>query len=221
AALGQPTNCSLQVDTFFLANPDLSSEQSTQWSVGVVYDPVEWLDLSLDYYNIEVEDTISSIGAQDIINSDLDPATYGPIPPGLSITRAANGRITEIIAGYANQGILTNKGWDFRANTNFDLGNWGELSNSLQVSKTVEFEIDDGLGNISCYVGCSSVNGYPDLRAVLLNNWTIGDFTFGWNVNYIGDNGPNGGYATNDVQLSWKAPWNATIAVGAINAGNR
>jgi len=65
---------SVQVDTFFIANPGLSSEQSTQFSLGVVYDPVDWLDLSLDYYNIEVEDNISQISAQDIINSDLDPA---------------------------------------------------------------------------------------------------------------------------------------------------
>jgi iron complex outermembrane receptor protein len=220
-ALGQPSTCQLQVDTFFQANPNLASEQSEQWSVGVVYDPTEWLDLSLDYYSIEVEDTISQIGAQDIINSDLDPATYGPIPGGLSITRLPNGRITRIVAGYANQGTLSTTGWDFKANTNFDLGNWGELTNQLSVSKVREYEIDDGIGNVTCYIGCTSLLGYPDLRATLLNNWTMGDFTVGWNINYIGDNGRVGSYATNDLQLSWKAPWNATVAIGATNIGNR
>ena len=71
-----------------------------------MYDPFEWLDLSVDYYNIKVADTISQISAQDIINMDLDPASWGAIPAGLSITRRADGSIDEIVAGYANEGDL-------------------------------------------------------------------------------------------------------------------
>ncbi|MBW8368539.1 MAG: TonB-dependent receptor [Arenimonas sp.] len=223
AALGEPTTCQLQVDTFFLANPDLSSETSEQFSVGVVYDPFEWLDVSLDYYDITVNNTISQISAQDIINSDLDPATFGPIPPGLSITRNASGRITEIIAGFANQGTLSTNGLDLKINTNFELGTYGELNSQLAVSYIRSYEIDDGIGNVTEFTG---LRGTPDLRAGLANNWTYGDFTVGWNVNYIDSQfngtGPTvGGYATNDVQLSWKAPWNGTIAMGATNVGNR
>src|SRR5690606_17371475 len=127
AALGEPSTCQLQVDTYFQANPNLESEQSTQFSVGLVWDPLEWLDVSVDYYNIEVDNTISQITPQAIINSDLDPITYGPIPPGMSITRRPNGAIDEIIAGYANQGTLKTAGFDFRATTNLDFGNYGQL----------------------------------------------------------------------------------------------
>ena len=49
------------------------------------------------------------------------------------------------------------------------------------------------------------------------------DFIF--NTNYIegqeDSTGQVGGYATNDVQVAWDAPWNATIAVGATNVGDR
>jgi len=224
-ALSAAPTCQLQVDTFFLANPDLASENSDQFSVGVVYDPFEWLDVSLDYYNIEVENTISQIGAQDIINSDLNPGVFGPIPPGLSIVRNPNnGAIRNITAGYANQGTLSTDGYDFRVGTNFDLGNWGELSNDLTVSYVNSYEVDDGIGNVTEFAGRL---GTPDLRAGLLNTWALGDFTFGWNVNYI-DGQTNGtaassvgGYATNDLQVAWKAPWNGTIAFGATNVGNR
>ncbi|MBW8312515.1 MAG: TonB-dependent receptor [Rhizobium sp.] len=218
AALGEPTSCQLQVDTYYIANPNLESEQSTQFSVGAVWDPVEWLDLSLDYYNIEVENTISQITAQNIIDSDLDPATNGPIPSGLGIVRRASGAIDHINAGFANRGTLQTDGWDFRANTNFDFGNKGELQNNLTVSYINNYEIDDGIGNITEY---EDIIGYPVLRANLANTWTFGDFTAGWNVNYIGSNGPVGGYATNDVQLSWKAPWNGTLTLGATNVGDR
>ena len=226
-ALGEPTTCQLQVDTFFQANPDLSSEQSKQYSVGVVYDPFEWLDMSLDYWNIEVDDTISQIGAQDVINCDLFPEIYGNCPAGTSITRFANGRINQIVSGYANAGLLETDGIDFRLNTNFDFGDMGEMTNTLSVAHVFHYDITDQGGFTTQYVGNGDpILGTPETRATLLNNWTYGDFTVGWNVNYIGPNGSNdgnkvGGYATNDVQLSWKAPWNATLAIGATNVGDR
>lgn len=216
----------VQVDTYYIANPTLKSEQSTQWSLGVVYDPTDWLDLSLDYYNIEIEDNISSISAQDIVNMDLEPETYGAIPSGLSITRdPVNGRILEITAGYANVGKLETTGFDFRANTDFDFGNAGRLQNRLTVSYINKYDIIDGGGNKVSYDG---ILGYPDLRATLANDWTWGDFGVAWNINYIDGQQTGssttqqvGGYATNDVQLTWSAPWNAKIAVGATNVGDR
>ena len=221
---------SVQVDTYFIANPSLSSEQSDQYSIGVVYDPVEWLDLSVDYYNIKVADTISSIGASDIINMDLDPATWGTIPAGLSITRrASDGAITEIIAGYANEGDLRTDGVDFRANTDFDFGGAGRLQNRLTVSWINKYEITTINGEVVDSIGQM---GAPKLRANLSNDWSLGDWNFTWNVNYIdGQQNPNtstgaagarvGGYATNDVQVAWQAPWNGKVAFGAMNVGNR
>ena len=229
AALGQPATCRLQVDTYFIANPSLASEHSDQFSIGLVYDPTDWLDLSVDYYNIKVEDTISSIGAQDIVNMDTDPANWGAIPAGLSLTRNAAGRITEIVAGYANEGDLETDGIDFRANTDFDFGTAGRLQNRLTVSWINKYDVTQINGEVVEYAG---ILGSPDLRANLQNDWTYGDWTFTWNINYIdGQQNPRlangnpglqvGGYATNDVQVSWQAPWNGKVAVGAMNVGDR
>ncbi|WP_162408271.1 TonB-dependent receptor plug domain-containing protein [Pseudoxanthomonas daejeonensis] len=228
-AQAEPSTCQLQVDTYFIANPALSSEQSDQFSIGVVYDPVDWLDLSLDYYNITVEDTISQIGAQDIINMDVDPANYGTIPAGLSITRRADGSIREITAGYANEGDLETDGLDFRANTDFDFGSAGRLQNRLTVSYINKYDVTTINGEVIEYAGR---HGYPDLRAGLANDWAFGDWAFTWNVNYIaGQQNPRtasgaagtrvGGYATNDVQVAWSAPWNGKVAIGATNVGDR
>ncbi len=229
AAQASPSTCQLQVDTYFIANPSLSSEQSDQFSVGLVYDPFEWLDLSVDYYNIKVADTISQISAQDIINMDLDPASWGAIPAGLSITRRADGSIDEIVAGYANEGDLKTDGVDFRANTDFDFGGAGRLQNRLTVSWINKYEVTTINGEVVDYIGRM---GSPQLRANLSNDWSLADFTFTWNINYIdGQQNPTtasgaagtrvGGYATNDVQVAWQAPWNGKVAIGAMNVGNR
>ena len=222
-----------QVDTYYIANPNLKSEQSTQWSAGIVYDPVDWLDLSLDYYNIEIENSITVLGAQAVINRELAPETYGPVPDGLGVVRnATNGRVIEVTAGYRNIGTLETDGLDFRANTDFDLGNAGRLRNKLTVSYINKYDVISG-NYTTEYAG---EHGYPDLRANLSNEWTFGDFGVNWGINYIGDQSTAatvvggvtiapalqvGGYATNDLQFTWNAPWNAKIAVGATNIGDR
>lgn len=218
-ARGLPATCTgEQVDTYYIANPDLASEQSEQFGLGVVWAPMDWLDISLDYYNIEIEDLISAITAQDIINKDLDPGTYGAIPPGLSIERRPNGEIKEIIAGYANEGLLETDGYDLGVNTDFDLGGMGRLQNRLRVSYIASYDITDASGITASYPG---LLGSPEMRANLQNIWTQGDWSFVHGVNYIGDNGTVGGYATNDVQVAWEAPWNAQVVIGATNVGDR
>ena len=216
---------SIQVDTFYIANPNLGSEQSDQYTFGVAWDPMDWLALTADYYNIKVENNISSISAQDIINMDLDPAQYGSIPSGLSIDRdPVSGRVREIIAGYGNVGTVETNGIDLRANTNFDLGEMGRLRNRLSVSYINSYKQTDVSGQTVEFAGRI---GTPDMRVNLQNEWSKGDFSVAFNTNYI-DRQENaagtttvGGYATNDLQVSWKSPWNATIAIGATNIGDR
>lgn len=211
-------NCQLQVDSYGIANPALSSETSKQYSIGVVYDPVDWLDLSLDYFNIEVEDTISQISAQDMVNCDNDPALYGACPSGLTVERRTDGSIRQLFTGFANQGLLKTSGLDFRANTKFDMGGMGMLRNQLSVSYVDKYDVSDSQGRM---IDQLDLRGTPDLRANLANTWEYGDFTVGFNTNFIGANADVGGYATNDVQFSYKTPWNARISVGATNVGDR
>ena len=215
---GAAADCEIQVDTYSIANPGLSSEQSTQYGFGVVYDPVDWLDLSLDYYNIEIEDSISQYSAQNIVDCTRDPATYGACPAGLGATLRPDGSLDEITTGFANRGLLKTSGLDFRLNTDFELGGMGKLRNNLMVSYINNFEVSDITGRL---VEQTDLGGAPDLRINLANTWEYGDFSVGFNTNFIGSNGDYAGYATNDVQFSYKTPWNARISVGATNVGDR
>ncbi len=222
-AAGAPANCSLQVDRFSIANPSLKSEQSEQYSAGVVYDPFEWLDMSLDYYNIKITDSISSYSAQDIINCTRNPAQFGACPAGLSaILRPATGAVQSVTTGFANRGVLKQDGLDLRLNTDFDFGAMGKLQNSLNVSYVLGYEVSDITGRL---VEQTGLGGAPDLRATLRNEYQYGDFGIGFTTNFIGSHGEgtreNSSYATNDVQFSYNTPWNAKIAIGATNVGDR
>ena len=112
---------------------------------------------------------------------------------------------------------------DFRANSVFDFGGAGRLQNKLIVSYVNTYDVTTINGEVIEYAG---LLGYPDLRANLSNDWALGDWNFTWNINYIAGQESSatsqvGGYATNDVQVAWSAPWNGKIAVGATNLGNR
>ena len=105
----------------------------------------------------------------------------------------------EIITGYANEGTLETDGVDFRANTDFDFGGAGRLQNRLTVSYVNKYDVTSGAGTTVEWAGRL---GYPDLRANLANDWSFGDWSFTWNINYIGgQEEPNsttqqvGGYA--------------------------
>ena len=63
------------------SNPDLFAETSDSWTVGAVIQPrfIPGLSLSVDYYNITVNDIIISLTAQTIVNSCYDSPTLNNV----------------------------------------------------------------------------------------------------------------------------------------------
>jgi iron complex outermembrane receptor protein len=102
-------------------NPDLQPETSRSSGVGIVYTPqqVSGLDLSLDWYHIEVRNAIGDPGAQAVVddcyirNSDSDCAyiTRDPV----------TGTITQVVDLNQNiRGGIETEGYDFTLNWRHD-----------------------------------------------------------------------------------------------------
>ncbi len=221
-----------QVNSYSSGNRDLISEQSKQYSLGLAWDATDWLNVTLDYYHIEIDDRIRQIDFQELVDFNNNGVA---LPAGTSVSRRLNGSLQEINTAFANEGDLETAGFDFNLRTRFELGNWGRMENWLQVASISDFTITDGptkkdrLGWV----------GAPDLRGGLRNTWTFGDISFNWNINYIGDQenpatpptfgylGSSGAgqtvasYTTNDIAFTYNAPWNASITLGVNNVGDR
>lgn len=60
-------------------NPDLQEETAETFTIGVVIEPrwVDGLTVSVDYWDIEIQDAIESVGAQDIVDNCYDAAPAG------------------------------------------------------------------------------------------------------------------------------------------------
>ncbi|TYT26012.1 TonB-dependent receptor [Luteimonas viscosa] len=222
---------SYQVDSYSSGNLALESESSRQYSIGMAWDATDWLNLTLDYYNIEIEDRIRQIEFQELVNFDNAGM---PLPAGTSVLRRANGSVSEINTAFANEGDLETSGLDLNLRTRFDLDAAGRLENWLQVARVLDYTVTDG-ETVKDRLGWVTA---PDTRASLRNTWSWGELSANWNVNYIGDQqnpgtvpafgflagGANtrvGSYTTHDVSASYEMPWNGTVTLGVNNAGDK
>lgn len=63
------------------SNPNLKPESSDSWTFGGVFQPrfIPGLSLTVDYYNIRVNNIIVSVGAQTIVNQCYDSATLNNV----------------------------------------------------------------------------------------------------------------------------------------------
>ena len=225
-------NVQSQVNTTIISNPALAPEESDQFSFGVAFDITDGIDVSVDYYNIALTDRLNFIEPSEIIDRI---GSGDPIPPGLGVTRSAvivangQGRITQVIAGYANEGDLDTSGLDIEANAKVDLGPAGGLDTSFLTNYILEYKIDSGRD----LVGDPAV---PQYRATLNNTWTppiVQGVTVAFNGNHIADQaqsvtagqqvGHIPSYTTWDLQVAYDLPFikGSNIAVGALNVFNK
>ncbi len=250
AAFGLPSTCSTQVNAYALANPNLTSEQSDSFSVGLAWDATEWLSLTIDRYDIELEDRIDQITTPEMVSClaaggatcptgvGVLPGNVSPPQPslGLGIARGPSGEILYAQRGFINGGTLATDGFDINVRTNFDIGSWGALQNQLQISTVGSYSTDNGPDQVDD-------PSIPEFRAALSNVWTIGDFSFTWNISHIDGTLSQYGFiikgcdgdaacltanaddvplrlsswTTHDLQATWNAPWDGKLSLGVTN----
>ena len=60
----------IPVDTYRSGNIDLESESSRQYSIGAAWDATSWLNLTVDWYRIEIDNRIRLIEFQELVDFD-------------------------------------------------------------------------------------------------------------------------------------------------------
>src|SRR3546814_8929900 len=175
---------------------------------------------TLDYWSSKIEDSVAYFGSQKLINTDngVDPTPMPGAPCSLTRDPARGNAVVEIHNCYFNEGEVETDGVDLTVRTNFDLGAGGKLSNVLQLSHQFGYTIDGGAEQVG-------LQGFPETRATLNNQWSRGDWGVGYIARYIGANGEGASstdsYLTHDLQASVELPWNAKFTLGAIEQAGR
>jgi outer membrane receptor protein involved in Fe transport len=151
ATLGLPANFeandNVSVDTLSSGNRDLTPEESESITYGFIYEPswLEGLSLTVDFYDIEIEDAILLVDAQDIVDNCVD-ASGGPDGNFCSLfTRDATTQDIDFVRStFVNASRLTTEGYDINIGYTTDVNMMG-LEGNFKVDFTGTFlqELDE------------------------------------------------------------------------------
>lgn len=128
AALGIPADFDPQATASSIeglsgGNPDLKEESSESTTIGLVYQPefLEGFSLTVDYWSIDITDSISSVSANDILEKCVDSSAGINNQFCALIKRNADSRELELITSITqNVAAQTAEGYDFEFGYDFD-----------------------------------------------------------------------------------------------------
>lgn len=144
--LNPETGGNLTVTTVSSGNTDLDPEKAHTVTAGIVLTPsvIPDLKLSLDYYDIDIKDVISSVGAQTIVDFCYDgAASY------CSLVQYNTEETATVQLPYLNLASLTVKGWDAEASYRLNLASLsdalaGNLDFNYYVTYQPTVDVDNG-----------------------------------------------------------------------------
>ena len=243
----------------------LSPETSRSKTFGFVYSPdyLKGFDVSLDWWNISIENSITSVGAQAILDACILGGAAAQC--GLISRLPGTGAVTGIIDINTNGASDDITGYDLTANYRFETENYGKFRANIDTTYLDEYIniTDSGLpGDPLRYSLAGNYYGSGTLAARLKSNatlsWDYNEWGASWTARYVSrleenctnavdpttqcsNNGADGngvpfnvdglastgleivptnslgGTTYHDLQMRWKAPWNATISGGIRN----
>ena len=198
------------------SNPNLVPEVADTWTFGAVLQPrgggiLGRLRASVDYYKIEINDAIGTIGGQTIVDRCFQGATEFC---GLA-TRDSSGVLTRIVDTQQNVNQLYTRGFDVEVNYRQPLGSLGNLDARVLATITQKLITKDTAGSTDragqTGLRGGTVPGVPDYILDGLVTWTRNALSLTTHARYI----PKGFYNS-----SFVGPDQAGYNVSATNSSN-
>lgn len=245
AAMGIPVDFDSSYDSATLeglsgGNPDLKAEESTSTTIGFVYQPefLEGFSMTVDYWKIELEDAISGLDSQDIIDRCVDSPTgidnqYCALitrdPTSHEITLLKNFDLN--IAGQEASGV------DFEFGYDFELFG-GNLTTTLLGTYLIErkdFPFQEEPENYEEFAGTT---GEAEVQANLMMSYSKDNWFGTWKTRYLDsvslytdqelEDNPNpsnlmeyGTYFVSDMTAGYSFDNGVTMSLGIDNVFNR
>lgn len=201
-------------------NPDLDAETADTWTIGFVFTPkfADWLEgmtLSVDYFNIKIEDTIADTGRQRTLTNCYAFAAAGnPFCEG--VVRDVNGAVDEVNTTVTNNTTLETSGIDALLAYRFELndviendGDLGMLTLSINYQwldkYTETFLPGTEFENVDESVGLLGTFRHKAQFGVL---YEIDDFTFNVDATFV----------SKAHNFNYDSGYNSNLAIGEFYA---
>ncbi len=162
----------------------LEAERSKSNTVGLVWQPsFADLSISLDYFDIEVNDQVDQLGAQQIARGCYSSEFYPNEPLCNLFDRSGlNGGIENVQDSFINVATQNSKGYDLAFKYNVDVGP-GELQFDGQYTRTNERKTALFADNVRDNKGRF---GHPENVGRLWTTYEWSDFEVFWSARYTG-----------------------------------
>lgn len=179
----------------FLGGQTLQPEESNNFSAGLVWDVTQDINVTVDYFNIELENRIAQTGTIDIKGR---PVPAGVNCPGARANPAGNLAVClqelgvpgaadlSSVSFYTNDFATTTSGIDVVATWDLD---WGDAGNGSLVAawNHTETEVDNAGSEVNRNRVVDLENYNPQDRGVFTYNHFLGDFRFLARASIYGD----------------------------------
>ncbi|WP_133477356.1 TonB-dependent receptor [Cognatilysobacter segetis] len=228
------------------SNPNLRPETATSKTAGVVWSPkwVSGLDLSLDWFNVKIEDVITS----DSVDSILNDCYVSNLPSRCAgiVRNPTTHVITDMFFGLTNLGAIRTEGYDFGVNYRLPETAFGKFNVNWQTTYTSKYDQLSDNNPDTLWVGYVGTPGVFRIRSNLGIGWQMGDYSLSYMARYysgmketcasaprpcddpthrdvygnLAKQNHTGSNTFHDLQASVKLPWNATASIGANNITN-
>jgi len=154
-----PANAAEQYNQITGGNPELDPEKAKTWTFGVATTPIKNLNLSLDYYSIELSDRIGTVSAPVILdicgntgNQDYCSLIHRN-PTSGDLYRTNDGYIQNALGNF---GSIKTSGLDLTASYGLQLGP-GRLTTSFVGTYVMEKEFTPIAGDKTTAYDCAGI----------------------------------------------------------------
>lgn len=167
-------------------NENLEAETADTLTVGIVIQPVEGLSVAIDFWDISIDDAITTYSPTDILSNCVDSASLDQKYCEL-INRDVNNQIINVATQSINVANFSASGVDLDANYYLGLSEYGDINFNVKMTyldernfqNNSEFpdEIDEQAGGV----------GTPHFRSLITTVYQLDNFRMSWTMNYIGE----------------------------------
>lgn len=199
--------CSFPVTGVLTANPKLQNVKSTNWTAGVIFQPISAASVSVDYYNVKVtNDVISGFEAGGLGNYSgilrgaplvqptyCDPTAHpgGCTAADLTTATTPVGTILALSYPYVNAGATHTSGFDVDLKAHYDAGRFGRITAEATWTHELTYQLTFAgqtyeLAGTHGPSGISGDTGNPKDRANLQVSWQKGPLTIAPSLLFIG-----------------------------------
>ena len=212
-------------------NPALAAEQAQTLTAGFTWQPAAWpgLLVNLDYYDIEIDGGIGSLGATTVLDQCL---ATGAASFCERIDRGADGAVTQVRSELQNIASETAQGLDLEVRLDH-----GQLQHNLLLSYVSDRDLVAFPG-ADPFVGAGGYDpdnfgAIPRWKGNYRVDWALDRFDVGYSAQWIGsltESGGElfpetrrhvGGVVYHDLRLGYDWRGNARVTLGVENLGDK